>query len=442
MRRSKYLFVALVILVLGCKDGLDRLQKARMPTAFENVLIDSTNTISPYRPCEPSIFVSPKNPDVVVAGVVLNKTLRSEDGGRTWDMQLVESTYGVFGDPVITADYDGNFYFAHLADPDGLGRAGDTWLDRIVVQKSTDEGRTWNNGTYAGHRPPADQDKHWLAVDPRTNYIYMTWTEFDKYGSTNSQDKSRILFSRSADQGKSWSQAISINQLEGDCIDDDMTTEGAVPAVGPDGTIYVGWSYDSKIYFDRSVDLGRSWMENDFVVTEQVGGWAIDIPGLGRANGMPITATDLSDGPYRGHIYINYCDQSAGPDDTDVWLVKSADNGETWSEPVRVNDDPPGKHQFFTWMSVDPITGAIYVVFYDRRNHSDTMTDVYLAASFDGGATFRNVKVSETPFKASKESYVFFGDYNNISAYDGVVRPIWTRQEGRKLSVWTALIDL
>ncbi len=427
------------LLFSSCQDSLGRLSNKNLSKGFQNVLIDSTNSISPYKPCEPSIFISPVDPQIQVAGIVLNKTLRSEDGGRTWDLQLVESSYGVYGDPVITADYEGNFYFAHLADPSGEGRSGDSWLDRIVVQKSSDQGKTWSDGTFAGHRPPADQDKHWLAVDPRTNYIYMTWTEFDKYGSSDPADKSRILFSRSADKGVSWSQATSISQKEGDCIDGDLTTEGAVPAVGPDGTVYVAWAYDSKIYFDKSVDLGRSWLENDIEVTSQQGGWDIVIPGLGRANGMPITATDLSEGPHRGNIYINYCDQSAGEDDTDVWVIKSSDYGESWSTPVRVNDDAPGKHQFFTWMAVDPVTGAIYCIFYDRRNYADNQTDVYLAASFDGGVTFRNEKVSTSPFTPTDQ--VFFGDYNCISAYDGVVRPIWTRMDDLQLSVWTALID-
>ena len=33
-------------------------------------------------------------------------------------------------------------------------------------------------------------------------------------------------------------------------------------------------------------------------------------------------------------------------------------------------------------------------------------------------------------------------DYNNITAVDGHVRPIWTREELGVLSVWTALLDL
>ncbi|MEZ5146518.1 MAG: sialidase family protein [Bacteroidales bacterium] len=67
---------------------------------------------------------------------------------------------------------------------------------------------------------------------------------------------------------------------------------------------------------------------------------------INRCNGLPITVCDLSGGPNNGTIYINWSDQSNGEDDTDVWVVKSTDGGDTWSEPMRVNDDPPGKQQF------------------------------------------------------------------------------------------------
>ncbi len=433
------LFLFCLCMIVACQSRLKRISHQSIDLTFENVLIDSNNSVSSYRPCEPSIFISPTNPDHVVAGAVLNRTYHSHDGGKSWKMQLVQSSLGVFGDPVIHADYLGNFYYAHLADPSGKGRASDSWLDRIVVQKSTDGGITWSDGSFAGHRPPADQDKHWLAVDPLSNRIYMTWTEFDKYGSKAAEDHSRILFSKSVDQSGSWSEALILSEQEGNCLDGDQTPEGAVPTVGPGGEIYVSWSYDEKIYFDRSLDQGSTWLSEDVLVTSQSGGWSFDIPGLGRANGMPVTVADISSGPYRGHIYINYCDQSAGSDDTDVWIVKSADRGETWSAPKRVNDDPHGSHQFFTWMTVDPLTGAIYIVFYDRRSHSGNETDVYLAYSIDGGDTFRNVKISERSFVPN--TAVFFGDYNNISAYGGRIRPIWTRMDDNRTSIWTAMID-
>jgi hypothetical protein len=37
---------------------------------------------------------------------------------------------------------------------------------------------------------------------------------------------------------------------------------------------------------------------------------------------------------------------------------------------------------------------------------------------------------------------VFFGDYNNVTAHDNVIRPIWTRLHNGQISVWTAIINL
>jgi len=106
---------------------------------------------------------------------------------------------------------------------------------------------------------------------------------------------------------------------------------------------------------------------------------------------------------------------------------------------LRVNNDPPGKQQFFTWMDVDQVTGYLYFVFYDRRNYDNNSTDVYMAVSRDGGDSFVNFRVSESPFLPF--SSTFFGDYTNVSAYDNVIRPIWARLEGSDLSIWTAIVD-
>ncbi len=166
-------------------------------------------------------------------------------------------------------------------------------------------------------------------------------------------------------------------------------------------------------------------------------GWDYAIPGVYRANGLPVTACDLSDSPNRGTIYINWSDQRNGSGDTDIWLAKSTDGGDTWSSPVRVNDDEPGKQQFFTWMTIDQTTGYLYFVFYDRRQYNDDNTDVYLAISTDGGQTFINRRISESPFVPNEG--VFFGDYTNITAHQGIVRPIWARFSDGKMSIWTHL---
>jgi hypothetical protein len=403
---------------------------------YENIQISG----SEKTPCEPSIAINPLNPDEIVAGAVLNFVYYSHDGGRTWTGNKLKSSYGVWGDPVILADYEGNFYYFHLSDPTGRNWSSEEILDRIVCQKSTDGGKTWSNGSYMGFAHPKDQDKEWAAVDPISNQLYVTWTQFDKYGSKNfPEDQSNILFSTSTDGGETWSEAVRINQLPGNCLDKDSTTEGAVPAVGANGEIYVAWSFDEKIYFDRSLDKGKTWLAEDKIVANQPGGWTHDIPGLQRCNGMPMTAVDRSEGPHHGRVYVCWADQRNGEDNVDIFLAYSDDKGDSWSKAVRVNNDKTKRHQFLPWMTTDPITGVVYVVFYDRRNYKDNKTDVFLARSLDGGQSFTNECISESPFEPFR--FQFFGDYNHISAYGGRVRPIWTRMENGKLSIWTAIIE-
>lgn len=397
----------------------------------ENIIIDE---IRSNHPNEPSIKLDPLNPSNIVAASNINNVYYSTDGGRNWTSEKLSSTYGVWGDPALTVDKYGNFYFFHLSNP-----PTGTWIDRIVCQKSQDTGKTWTTGTFTGLNGSKEQDKEWPVVDRRNNAIYLTWTQFDNYGSSASSDSSHIMFSSSFDLGESWTEALRIDKMGGDCLDDDNTVEGAVPAVGPNGEIYVAWAGPEGIVFDRSLDRGQSWLAEDIYVSDFPGGWNYDIPGISRSNGLPVTVCDTSGLANHGNIYINWTDQRNGEDDTDVWIVRSSDGGDSWNEPVRVNDDDPGKQQFFSWMDIDQSNGYIYIVFYDRRHHEGLETDVYLARSTNGGLSFENYLISESPFVPN--AGIFFGDYTNIAAQNDVIRPIWTRLHDGKLKILTAIVD-
>lgn len=405
---------------------------------FKNVVLAS-QTEGRYPPVEPSIVINPDNPKNIIAGIVPDRAVYTIDGGKTWQESTLKSSYGVVGDPALIASSSGNIYYFHLADPSGKGRSHDDWLDRISCQKSTDKGASWGAASFTGFAPPIDNDKPWPAHHLKKDFMAVTWTQFDKYGSKDSVHRSHILFSKSTSKGDKWSTPVQLNKTSGDCLDGDNTVMGASPAISLDDKIFVVWSHNGKIYLDRSYDEGRTWLKSDMAIANQMGGWDLSIPGLGRCNGLPVAAIDNSGSPFHGGLYVLFSDQRNGENDTDIWLTRSSNRGDNWSTPVRVNQDDPGKHQFLPWMTIDQTTGAIYIVYYDRRNYTDSQTDVYLAWSLDGGNKFSEMKLSETPFipDASK----FFGDYTNISAHKNIIAPVWTRMDEGKTSVLTAIIN-
>jgi len=423
MKKSLYLFVIYV-----CFFSINIFSQ------YPNILVDGNGD-----PEEVTIAVNPLNPNILAAGSNIDNFYRSTNGGNSWiESQLFSNNLGVWGDPAVLFDSLGNLYYGHLSNP-----ISGWWIDRIVVQKSTNNGQTWNDGVGIGQGiQPQAQDKEWLAVDhtqsPYRGTIYVTWTEFDSYGSSNPSDSSRIRFSKSTDQGITWSNAITISDVSGNCIDSDNTDEGAVPCVGPNGEIYVSWAGPVGLVFDKSTDGGQTW-GTDVFVSNIPGGWDFDVSGISRCNGLPITMCDISNSAYQGNIYVVWSDQRNGATNTDIFMARSTNGGSTWSSQIKINDDNTTRHQFFVWSAVDPLTGHLWFVFYDRRNTTGSSTEVFVARSTDGGNTFENFKVSETPF--TPDAGVFFGDYTNIAAWDGKIYPIWMRLHNNQLSVWISIIQ-
>ncbi len=400
--------------------------------AYENVQVNGYPN-----PEETSIAINPTNPDHIIGvAQVPCRYYISEDCGASWENGLLDDPFEL-GDPTIAFDHLGNAYYCYI---------GTFYHSGIFINRSLDGGHTWSA------QPPAViehdsgapfEDKSYLHVDqthsPYRGNIYVAWTQFDHYQGSAPSDSTRILFSRSDDMALTFSEPVRVSDKGGNCLDNDDTVEGAVPSVGPDGTVYLAWSGPRGIEFDLSTDGGLTF-GIDKVISDQPGGWDFGVPDLDRCNGFPITKVDISQSPFSGRIYVCWSDQRFG--DTDVFLISSDDRGDSWSPRVRINTDTlsNGRDQFFPWMDVDPVTGIIYVVFYDRREHADNrQTDVYLATSIDGGVTFTDEKISDSPFQIDPSA--FFGDYIGLAAYAGHVRPLWVRMDGAELSLWTALID-
>jgi hypothetical protein len=398
-----------------------------------NICIDSVNA-----PEETSIAFSAIDPARMVAGANITLNYYSADTGRTWKGGTMKSPFGVWGDPIVLSDTAGNFYFFHLSTP-----ADGHWLDRMVCQKSTDGGNTWSDGTYVGMNGEKNQDKPGCSIDlthsPYSNRIYISWTQFDHYASEDPKDSTRIMFAYSTDGAATWSTPVRLDHSAGDCLDGDNTLEGAIPAVGPNGQVYVAWAGPLGLVFNKSLDGGKTWLPREKKLEPIIGGWDYDITGIDRCDGLPITSCDASNGPYKGTIYVNWSDQRNGSDNTDIWMIKSNDEGNTWSKPIRINNDTGVSQQFMSWLTVDQKTGYLYCLYYDRRNHHGDTTDVYLAVSKDGGNSFTNFRINDHSFKPDKID--FFGDYICVRSMGDIVRPLWMQLSKHKLSIWTALLN-
>jgi hypothetical protein len=75
-------------------------------------------------------------------------------------------------------------------------------------------------------------------------------------------------------------------------------------------------------------------------------------------------------------------------------------------------------------MAVDPQTGVVNLVFYDRRTDNQSTT-VTLARSADEGKTFQNFAWDPDAFDAQGD---FLGDYLAITAFGNKVYGAWAHQ--------------
>ena len=388
-------------------------------------------------PCEPSIAINPVNTNNMVVGSVLDYVHTSNDSGKTWQTQQLKSKYGVWGDPTLLCDFKGNFYYFHLSDPEGTNWKSKKILDRIVVQKSSDNGKTWSKGTGIGLNAPKQQDKQGAVINPKqNNQLYTAWTEFDKYSSNNKNDKSRILFSKSINSGKTWSKPIQISNQEGNCLDNDLTPEGTTLA--SDGNnLYMSWAYNSKIWFAKSTDNGNNWSK-EIAIANQPNGWKYNIKNLARCNGFPVISIDQSNSKHKGTVYINWSTQ-INETQTNIFISKSLNKGITWSTPKIVNTNKKTAHHFFNWMCNDTKTGYIYIVYYKEVKPKSSLIEVHLSVSKNGAKSFKDFTISKQSF--NPKGATFFGDYNSITAYNGIIRPVWTQVNNGMVSIWTALIE-
>ena len=189
-------------------------------------------------------------------------------------------------------------------------------------------------------------DKQWMAIDQSGGIgdgnIYAFWSR--AYTCPGCPGH----FTWSYDRGATFQETINVigNPYYGTLM------------VGPDGELYVAGSgmVVTKSTTLKDPLLPAAW---DFTTNVNLDG---SLQGHGGPNpggllGQVWIDVDRSNGPTRGNVYIlASVSRNSISDPQDVMFARSTDGGTTWSNPVRVNDDPEdnGAYQWFGTMSVAP----------------------------------------------------------------------------------------
>jgi putative cell wall-binding protein len=269
--------------------------------------------------------------------------------------------------------------------------------DSVIVNQSTDGGRTWKQGVVAIEGAKSSRPfiiRPGVAVQPRPqgDRLYVVgWYVVNPpgMGASGGAGDRRAVVSVSEDGGATWSAPVDAQGP------DEKVREIAPPVVGPDGAVYIAWrnrddpaTAPHPIVMAKSTDAGKTWTRTP---VGDVGPAPTNVPAPAGSSGYPRTAID----PKSGAIYVVYTGFNFG--DLDAIFQRSTDGGATWSPPVRLNDDPRGNgiRQLTPQVFVAP-NGRVDAIWMDTRNTYPTpvvprpagQADLYYASSSDGGATF------------------------------------------------------
>lgn len=240
----------------------------------------------------------------------------SNNGGASWIdggvLPVASSSARHEGDPVVTNDFAGNFYFADLFTPDGAASS-------VAVCRGTFSGGvcTFLNPVVVSSSTTDFLDKEWIAADKISGKIYLTYTRFLAAGGDE------IDFQMSSDQGATWSAPLVLTNSA------DESVQGSQVVVGPGGFVQVMYyTYDLTTQFNymrtrRSTDGGLTFGP---IVTLPTGPSGVSSnygsgpAGFNRARGIgfPTLAVDYTGGVNSGRLYAS------------------------WDESVNINFDPLG----------------------------------------------------------------------------------------------------
>ncbi len=367
---------------------------------------------------EPAIAINPANPlnlfalsnDLTIGHM---RGAVSTDGGQTWVTREVgtgsDGLTSSDGDPCVCFDNFGNLFLSHLtsalAAQIGLSTNGGTTFSTIYTSPNSTDQPTVTAGAGA------------------------VWITFNL--SSGQRQAGAAVTGLGTVGAFGALSAVAPGSATG------ISGSFGDICIGPGGKVAICYQNASSgqgpdsIYFNLDVDgLGAGTMGPQSIITStNVGGFdSIPAQNSRTIDAESGLAWDRTGGLLNNRLYLVYTDETVNENnDTDIRFRYSDTNGATWSPFVRLNDDTPGKSQFFPRIAVDQKTGHIAVCWLDCRNSPGNNTvQCYATDSMDGGVTWApNKQVAVGLSTALTGNPNQFGDYMGLTIWNDVFYPIW-----------------
>ena len=462
---------------------------------------DGVNAVGSQTGCstaqnETTVAVNPYNPRNIVAGSNDYRLFNSRenrndssgfaytslDGGRTWaDVRLPQLNFQTSapaplsymdsaGDPSVTFGPFNTVYYSTLVFSRAAVPATEQNASGIAVSVSHDGGLHFDppaivhldGVTAAGTPTPTSifNDKEWVAADPRSGTVYVTWTQFTYDASGNFID-SPVVVSASHDFGRHWSPMHQVSPSMA-TFTTGITSfgSGSNPQVANDGTLYVAYETSvcqtaactaptdhDAVVLATSRDGGRTFtnkevsLDFDFPFSNEVGNNVLTGENF-RINSFPQLAYDR----ITGKLWVTWADDRHGQyvngqsvkSNGDAFLSGSGD-GTHWSAPVTL-----GTSSDEVFSAVAALGGHVAVSFYTRGYDPNGIGLDYAYVAGDGrdiaDSPIRRITTQtanpqgQFPLIGADGAVLqggFIGDYSAMAiGWDMRVHPTWTDFRG------------